>query len=139
MVKEIVDLTELQELIKSKNLTVVDFYATWCGPCKRIAPLIEKMCENKSYANVNFVKVDVDEAPAIVDEYKIQHMPTFIFFKNNKQVDRYSNSSYPLLLKTIKQYMNTESDQESGQESDQESGQESESESESEQGPGSGQ
>jgi len=63
---------------------VIDFFATWCGPCKMIAPPIEEM--SKTLENVVFLKVDVDEAEAAAQEFNISAMPTFIFMKSNAKV-----------------------------------------------------
>jgi len=67
------------------NLVIVDFYATWCGPCKMISPELEKMASSE-FTDVMFLKVDVDENEDIAAEYNVTAMPTFIFFKNGNQV-----------------------------------------------------
>jgi len=67
-----------------EKLVVVDFHATWCGPCKMIAPHLEEM--SKTMDDVVFLKVDVDDCEDIAAEYKITAMPTFIFMKSKKQV-----------------------------------------------------
>lgn len=67
------------------KLVVVDFFATWCGPCKMIAPKLEAMAQKLS--NVVFIKVDVDEAEDVAAEYAISAMPTFKFFKNGSPLD----------------------------------------------------
>merc|ERR1712215_128635 len=66
------------------KLVVVDFHATWCGPCKMIAPHLEEM--SKTMEEVVFLKVDVDDCGNIAAEYKITAMPTFIFLKNKTKV-----------------------------------------------------
>merc|ERR1712236_76618 len=66
------------------KLVVVDFHATWCGPCKMIAPHLEEM--SKTMEEVVFLKVDVDECEDIAAEYKITAMPTFIFLKKKAKV-----------------------------------------------------
>ena len=63
---------------------VIDFYATWCGPCKMIAPQIEEM--SNTMDNIVFLKVDVDEAEDVAQEYNITAMPTFLFIKNGSKV-----------------------------------------------------
>jgi len=66
------------------KLVVIDFFATWCGPCKMIAPHLEEM--DKTMDDVVFLKVDVDECEDISEEYKVTAMPTFIFLKNKEKV-----------------------------------------------------
>ncbi len=66
------------------KLIVVDFYATWCGPCKMISPKLEEMAQQ--FSDVIFLKVDVDENEEVASEYGISCMPTFIFIKNGEKV-----------------------------------------------------
>lgn len=67
----------------SKQLPkVIDFYATWCGPCKAIAPLFDSLME-EYHGEVEFVRVDVDEDSATAQQYKIEAMPTFVFIDEN--------------------------------------------------------
>ncbi len=69
------------EAILSSNTTVfVDFFADWCGPCKMVGPLVEKISE--SNPDVKFVKVNVDNNPDIASMYGIMSIPTLIVFKN---------------------------------------------------------
>lgn len=71
------------------KVKIVDFYATWCGPCKAIAPMIEKWSTNQyADANVDFFKVDVDAVDVVAREQEVSSMPTFIFFKNGQKVDQ---------------------------------------------------
>merc|ERR1711915_90388 len=73
------------------KLVVVDFYATWCGPCKRIAPELEAF-DKELDGSVVFLKVDVDQCEEVALKYKISCMPTFIFFKNGEKVDEISGA-----------------------------------------------
>ena len=86
MVKQCATLGDLKQELKDAGdkLVVIDFYATWCGPCKVIAPKVEEM--SSSMSNVVFLKVDVDENEDAAGEYNISAMPTFIFMKNNAKV-----------------------------------------------------
>jgi len=80
---------EIVELIKNypDKLLVVDFFAKWCGPCKIISPYIEKL--ESDYNNNIFVrKIDVDKEPEFSQECNVGGMPTFLFFKNMKQVGK---------------------------------------------------
>lgn len=87
MVYQCNDLADLkaQMTAAGDKLVVVDFFATWCGPCKMIAPKVEEM-EAEFKDTVVFLKVDVDEAEDAAMEYNITAMPTFLFIKNNKKV-----------------------------------------------------
>ena len=80
---EIIHLTneKFKELIKEK--TLVDFYANWCGPCKMIAPELEKV-----ESEVKVVKVDVDNFEKLAKEYGVMSIPTLILFENGKEVKR---------------------------------------------------
>ena len=71
------------------KVKIVDFYATWCGPCKAIAPMIEKWSTNQyADANVDFFKVDVDVVGDVAREQEVSAMPTFILFKDGQRVDQ---------------------------------------------------
>ena len=70
------------------KIVVIDFFATWCGPCKVIAPAIAKMSTEDAYSDkVMFYKIDVDEVPEVAQELGIRAMPTFAIFKNGEKVD----------------------------------------------------
>ena len=66
---------------------VVDFYATWCGPCKMFGPVFEEVSKEN---NMNFIKLDVDKAPDIAREYGVMTIPTIILFKNGEEVKRHT-------------------------------------------------
>lgn len=86
MVKVVKSAAEFQQALKFVGLTVVDFYATWCGPCKMIAPLLEKF--QNEYSNIKFLKIDVDQLGSLAQEYNVSSMPTLILFKNGEEVNR---------------------------------------------------
>jgi thioredoxin 1 len=79
------DLSELQALISSGCPLAIDFYATWCGPCRVISPKFEQWSEK--YTSITFVKVDVDLSGEIAGYMQITAMPTFMFFKDGKKVE----------------------------------------------------
>jgi thioredoxin 1 len=76
-----------KEVLESPNLALVDFWATWCGPCKIIAPVIEEL--SKEYeGTVTFAKVNTDENPDLASKYGIRGIPTLMFFKDGKVLDQ---------------------------------------------------
>ena len=68
------------------NLAVVDFFATWCGPCKMLSPVIEEAAEEMH--DVSLYKIDVDECPDLASKYQVMSVPTLIFFKNREVVKK---------------------------------------------------
>ena len=82
------------------TLVVVDFFATWCGPCKMIAPKLEEMATEQGQS-ILVLKVDVDECEEIATEYNISSMPTFIFFKNSKVVTQFSGANFDKLKQIV--------------------------------------
>lgn len=70
--------------IPSTGVVVIDFFATWCGPCKKVAPMYEQM--SKLYPSVVFLKVDVDESNEIAEAYDVRAMPTFVVLKDGARV-----------------------------------------------------
>jgi thioredoxin 1 len=78
-----------QEIINSDQPVLVDFYATWCGPCKAQAPVLEEVARRLE-GQARIIKVDVDKNPAAADRYRVQGVPTLIIFKNGKVLWRQS-------------------------------------------------
>lgn len=66
------------------DLVVVDFFATWCGPCKMLSPVVERMADQ--HKEVHFYKVDIDMENDLAARYKVMSVPTLIYLKNGKEV-----------------------------------------------------
>ncbi|KAM0692246.1 hypothetical protein Q7P36_008447 [Cladosporium allicinum] len=88
--------------LNESGVMVVDFFATWCGPCKVIAPQVVKFSNN--YTNARFFKVDVDEVPEAAQEHSIRAMPTFLIFKDGKQVSEVVGANPTALEAAIKEH-----------------------------------
>ncbi|KAL8166091.1 hypothetical protein V2J09_007590 [Rumex salicifolius] len=86
----------------SNKLVVVDFTASWCGPCRMIAPILADLAKKKT--DVVFVKVDVDEVKEVAEEWSVEAMPTFIFLKNGKLVEKVVGANKDLLLATTEKH-----------------------------------
>ena len=85
MIEHINDKGLFESFIK-EGTVLVDFFATWCGPCKMLSPVIEQLAKN--HPELKVVKVDVDEAPEIAANYGIQAIPTLFLFKDGKMVNK---------------------------------------------------
>ena len=75
------------EIIGSNGVSVVDFGATWCGPCKALAPVIDELAGEYADKGVKIGKCDVDEAADLASKFGIMSVPTIIFFKDGEKVD----------------------------------------------------
>lgn len=84
MVKKISE-KEFNE-VKESKLAVIDFSAQWCGPCKMLAPILEDVSKELD-GKVAFFNVDVDEAPALSNQFAIQNIPSLVVFKDGEKVD----------------------------------------------------
>jgi thioredoxin 1 len=86
-VLEVTDASFDQEVIKSEQPVLVDFWAVWCGPCKAMAPVVDSLAE--SYAGkLKVAKVNVDQNGGAPSRYGIRGIPTLLFFKDGKVVDQ---------------------------------------------------
>ncbi len=84
-----VPMGKFNEIIKGNIPTLVDFYATWCGPCQTMSPILEKLKESKGVA-LRILKIDVDKNPEIASKLGIRGVPTLIYYKNGLQIWRKS-------------------------------------------------
>jgi len=106
---EIKSLSQFHSLQKSSSLLIIDFHATWCGPCKVISPVFERLSKphDTPSTSIIFAKCDVDKAQPVAQECGITAMPTFQFFKGGKKVDEVRGADPPQLTTKI-QYYTTE-------------------------------
>ncbi len=79
--------TNFEELLQDGKLVIVDFWATWCGPCRMLSPLLDEV-EEEMADKISVVKVNVDDADEIAMRYRIMNIPTLLFFKNGQLVDK---------------------------------------------------
>jgi thioredoxin 1 len=89
---------DLQSIIKKYQFVVVDFHATWCGPCKLLAPKLDELA--KANAIMRLVKVDIDKVPEASDAYGVQQLPTIVFFVNGKPARTVTGANMNAINKT---------------------------------------
>ena len=98
----VIDVTDatFDKLVEDESVLVVDCWAPWCGPCRMVAPVIEELA--KDYAGkVTFAKLNVDQNQGISMRYRIQSIPTMLFFKNGKLVDQKLGAMPKAMLQPI--------------------------------------
>ena len=84
---KIATTASFDELLQDNRLVIVDFWATWCGPCRMLTPLLDEV-EEEMEGKISVVKVNVDDAEEIAARFRIMNIPTLLFFKGGQLVDK---------------------------------------------------
>jgi thioredoxin 1 len=79
--------TTFEDLLQDSRLVIVDFWATWCGPCRMLSPLLDEV-EEEMADKIVVVKVNVDDADEVAARFRIMNIPTLLFFKGGQIVDK---------------------------------------------------
>lgn len=99
-------MNEFNEMIAGSKPTLVDFFATWCGPCKMQGPILEQV-KNEVGDAANVIKIDVDRNPQLSAQYRIQSVPTLIMFKDGEAVWRgYGVHQKDQLVAKVNEFVN---------------------------------
>ena len=93
-------MEKFNDIINSENLTLVEFFATWCGPCKQMHPVLEQLKQELG-DSIRIVKLDVDKNDALAAAYRIQSVPTLMLFRSGQVVWRQSGAMRLNDLKAI--------------------------------------
>lgn len=97
-------MAQFSELINSEKPVLVDFFATWCGPCKMLAPILKEV-KDEMGESVSIIKIDVDRNQPLASQYQVRGVPTLILFKAGKPMWRQSGVlSRQDLINTIRQF-----------------------------------
>lgn len=96
-------MEKLNEIINGSQLTLVDFFATWCGPCKMMHPVLEQLKEEKG-DSLRIIKIDIDKNEALMEQYRIQSVPTLMLFRKGDALWRQSGA---MSLSDLKKVVNS--------------------------------
>ncbi|MFN5416581.1 MAG: thioredoxin [Flavobacteriia bacterium] len=82
-------MSKFKDAVSSDIPTLVDFYATWCGPCQTMMPVLEQL-KHKMGSNIRILKIDVDKNQEVAEKFKVRGVPTFVLFKSGEILWRQS-------------------------------------------------
>ena len=103
---QVVNSTEFDQIIREEANVLVDFFATWCGPCKMLGPVLEEL-DQKWNGNPRIIKVDVDESEDLARKFGVMSIPTIIIFENGEEREKHIGLwQHEDALETIKSFIN---------------------------------
>jgi len=85
---EVTDANFVDEIEGGEGLQMIDFWATWCGPCKMVAPIVEQLATEYAEKGLKVGKLDVDSNPSVTTRFRVTSIPSILFFKNGELVDK---------------------------------------------------
>ena len=96
-------IDELDKLIKENQYLVLDFYADWCGPCKKIGELLGKLELDEKYKEVIFCKIDADnpDFQSLCEKYEVETLPKLVYYQNSNIIDSVSTSNENIIKNTL--------------------------------------
>lgn len=104
MLKHINEDNFKTEVLEAEKVTLVDFFAIWCGPCQMLAPVLEKI--SNSRADFDIAKIDIDQLPDLAVEYGVEVVPTMVIFKNGKVMNKFEGfKSESEIVEEVSKYM----------------------------------
>lgn len=91
--------------LAQRPLALVDFYASWCNPCRVLSPILENLSTMRKYSGITFVKVDVDKLDMIAEHLRVTAMPTLILLQHGKEIARIVGVDREKIIKTLEKYV----------------------------------
>ncbi len=85
---EVTDQNFAEEVETGEGLTMIDFWATWCGPCRLVAPIVAELADEYQGKGLRVGKLDVDSNPGVTTRFQVRSIPSILFFKNGQLVDK---------------------------------------------------
>ncbi|KAK8051782.1 Thioredoxin [Apiospora rasikravindrae] len=101
-VHNITTTQEWKDALKNNKIVMLDCFATWCGPCKAIAPMLVNHSNDEQFKDIFFAKIDVDELPEVSQELGIRAMPTFMLFKDGEKAEELVGANPQALVGLLK-------------------------------------